>query len=131
MSSFGRYFKDELLPGLTTFLLLIVACACILGFAYIIPYIQMLPLFRMDTSDASWFTICCAIYFIPFCIVGFLAFICIASVVGAVYFIAVLFYKHVILKPVYAILFIIISLVLLWIGSLGYPTALELVEYLS
>lgn len=131
MSSVACYVKEEILPKIIGFLLFAAACACFIGFAIIIPYIQKLPLFRLDTTDACWFSICCAIYFIPFCIAGSIVLACIAAVVGSIVGISVFFYKHVILKPGRAILCIFIGLVLLWIGTLGYGAYLELAEFLS
>lgn len=131
MSSFGEYFKEKILPDILGLLTFVAMGACMFGFACIVPYLQRLPLFRLDTSDAGWFSICCFIYLIVFAIPLFIAGTLAMAVIAGIVKGGILFYEHVILKPVNAISVIATSLFLVWVGSLGYDVALELIEFLS
>jgi hypothetical protein len=94
-------------------------------------FVQSLPLYRMDRSDASWFALCTAIYspiLIP-------AFMLVGAVIIAVGFGiwkgSVLFHQQVILKPIRLVFLICVSLILVWIGPLCYDAYLEFMENLS
>ena len=50
--------REETLSKIGGFFLPIVMGGLFFGFVSLVPYIQMLPLFRLDTTDACWFAIC-------------------------------------------------------------------------
>lgn len=131
MSSFKEYFNKEILPSILGLLTFVAMAACMFGFVSIVPYLQSLPLFRLDTTDAGWFSICCFIYLIVFAVPLLMAGTILLAIIAGIVNGSILFYKHVILKPVNAISVIATSLFLVWVGSLGYETVLELVEFLS
>jgi len=129
MPSFG--LREEQLSKIAGILLLVGLVGALFGFVSLIPYIQRLPLFRMDTTDACWFTICFAIYLIPLIPVLFLATLLFFGILAAITKGAMLFYKHVILRPGRTILLIWIGIILLYLGCACYATGTELVEFFS
>lgn len=131
MSSFGAHFKEKILPDILGLLTFIAMAAFMFGFASIVPYLQRLPLFRLDTSDACWFSICMAIYSPVFLFAGAIIVLVVGGFCAGVWKGSLFVYTHIILEPVRAISVIATSLFLVWVGSLGYETVLELVEFLS
>lgn len=132
MSSFGEFIKDAL-SKLAMVFTVIVLMAGIYAFAEMGPmdYIQSLPLFRLDNTDAGWFSICCAIYFIPVFFVGYLALAIIGGVLALVANGCMLFYKHVILEPMRAILVTITGAIIVWMVIFSYENLVAILSSLS
>lgn len=108
--------REETLSKIGGFFLPIVMGGLFFGFVSLVPYIQTLPLFRLDTTDACWFAMCLVIYLIPGAPVLMLAGLVLLGGIAGVVRVLMLFYEHVILRPGRIILILWIGIVLGWLG---------------
>ena len=109
-------FREESLSKLAGLLVPVGMGGLFFGFVSLVPYLQRLPLFRLDTTDACWFAMCFTIYLIPGIPVLMIAGAVVAGVIAGVVRGSMLFYEHVLKRPGRIVLLVWVGLVLWWLG---------------